>query len=105
MKQNQDITSLVENLSNHLFWDTDKSSLLNNSSEIFILERVMEYGNIDDWRVINNFYGKEKLKELVVHLKNISDKSFAFLSNYFDIPKEKFRCYTKNQSQRNFWNA
>jgi len=102
---NQNIINLVENLSGHLFWDTDKSSLLNNSSEIFILERVMEYGTIEDWRAINKFYKKEKLKKLVVQLKNISDKSFAFLSNYFDIPKEKFACYTKNQSQRNFWNA
>ncbi|MEX2483826.1 MAG: hypothetical protein WED10_04685 [Brumimicrobium sp.] len=103
--QNKNIINLVENLSNHLFWDTDKSSLLNNSSEIFVLERVMEYGNIDDWRAINSFYKRKKLKKLVVQLKNISDKSFAFLSNYFDIPKEKFACYTKNQSQRNFWNA
>lgn len=102
---NQNIINLVENLSDHLFWDTDKSSLLNNSSEIFILERVMEYGTIEDWRAVNKFYKKEKLKQLVVQLKNISDKSFTFLSNYFDIPKEKFACYTKNQSQRNFWNA
>lgn len=94
----------INELSPHLFWDIDKTTLSPETSRNFIIERVLEYGLISDWNWIVSVYGKEKLLETALQLKNLSKLSANFLATIFDVELEKFACYKNNRSAHNFLN-
>ena len=46
----------VELLSKHLFWDTPLINVHVEKIKGFIVQRVMEYGLMNDWKLIKNWY-------------------------------------------------
>jgi hypothetical protein len=95
---------LIKNLSKHLFWDVDCSKLNPDSSSDFIVGRVLGFGVRNDWQLIKDYYGLERIKEISLRLKELDDVTLAFLSGYFDLDKNQFLCYKRRQSAQNFWN-
>lgn len=100
MNTNQNINEL----SPHLFWDLNKNTLSPETSKNIIIERVMDYGLMSDWKWLLSYYGEKKIIETALQLTNLSKLSATFLSTLFDIEKEKFACYKNNQSAQNFLN-
>lgn len=90
-------------LSKVLFGDTDFSKLDYQKHQSYIIERVLVYGKISDWRAIQTYYGNKTIKEIALKARNLDPKTLAFVSNLFDIPKEKFRCFTTQQSTPKHW--
>jgi len=95
---------LVESLSSHLFWDIDKSTLIENASDNILIQRVIEYGILSDWKLIQNYYGLDYIKNVVTQLKTLDEVSLAFLSTIFHLEKTNFKCYKHKQSNPHFWN-
>ncbi len=91
-------TYKISDLSPHLFWDVDRSKLTFEKSSQYLIERVAYLGDLEDWLLIRKIYGDEKLKEVILKMRYLDDKSIHFYSQIFDSPKEKFRCYTLKQS-------
>lgn len=94
----------IENLSPHLFWDVDKTTLDFEKSKIQIVYKVLEYGLISDWSLIKEIYGLETIKKISLELRTLDDVTLSYLSNLFKIDKSNFRCYKLKQSNQNFWN-
>jgi hypothetical protein len=80
-------------LSKVLFWDTNFDTLDYQKHKEYIIEKVLVYGKISDWRQIQAYYTNDVIKEVAVNLRNLDAKTLAFLSVIFDIPKQKFRCF------------
>ena len=99
MKQKFDIN----NFSKHLFWDIDRTKLCLDKDNEFIIQRTLEYGLINDWEIIYNYYGIEKISKTVMNLKYLDKKSITFISLLSKIPKEKFLSYTTKQSTPKHW--
>ncbi|WP_396191001.1 DUF6922 domain-containing protein [Flavobacterium sp.] len=93
----------IENLSPHLFWDVDTTTLDFEKSKIQIVYKVLEYGLISDWNIIKEIYGLETIKEISLELRTLDDVTLSYLSNLFKIDKSNFRCYKLKQSNQNFW--
>ncbi len=93
----------IENLSPHLFWDVDKTTLDFEKSKIQIVYKVLEYGLMSDWNIIKEIYGLETIKEISLELRTLDDVTLSYLSNLFKIDKSNFRCYKLKQSNQNFW--
>jgi hypothetical protein len=53
------------NFSPHLFWDVPKRSVNLDKHSQFIVKRVLEYGLINDWLFIKNYYGIENFLYLL----------------------------------------
>lgn len=88
-----------------LFWDVNFEDIDSQKHSLFIAERVHTRGSLEDFRALKNFYGIEKLKSIVVEIKNLDERTLSFCSVYFSIPKTKFRCYNfkqSNQTHRNY---
>jgi len=81
------------NLSKHLFWDIefDKLDIENNAR--FIIERVVSRGDLSDWNAIKELYGLAKIKNEVIGIRNMDAKTLSFLSSYFQVSMNSFRCY------------
>ena len=54
----------IEHLSEHLFWDVNKNLLDLEKSKEQIIYKVLEFGKIQDWQIIQEIYGLETIKKL-----------------------------------------
>lgn len=90
-------------LSQVIFWDTDYDNIDWDAKSRFVMERVIMYGTIADWRAIQARYGMDRIRDEMLQSRDLDPKSLSFLSCIFNIPKEKFRCYTLIQSTPQLW--
>lgn len=90
-------------LSKRMFWDTPIENIHGFEHRHFIIERVMRYGQMSDWEVIKQWYGRDVMREVVVELRDLENISIAFLCVVLDLKKEDFKCYRQKQSHPSFW--
>ena len=95
----------INDLSQYLFWDVDKNALEFEKSKVQIIYKVLEFGQISDWKLINEVYGLETIKNVSLELRTLDVVTLAFLSDLFKIEKNKFRCYKHSQLIQNSWNS
>jgi len=94
---------IVLGLSKTLFWDTNPKTIDPNKHASLIIERVLSIGTWDDFKKIIAYYGKEKVAIYATQLRYMDKIVLAFCVTYFNIPKEKFRCYTQQQLHLTHW--
>lgn len=90
-------------LSKSLFWDVDPQVIDPRKHAAYIVERVVSRGTWDEFKIILTYYGKNKVAAVVTQLRFIEKTTFSFCSTYFDIPKQKFRCFTYQQLSPQHW--
>jgi hypothetical protein len=90
--------SHLDNLSAHLFWDVNPDILTLEKNKKLIIQRVLNYGLINDWQIIVKQYGISEIANVAVSLRELDKKSAAFISLLSKIPQEKFRCFSSKQS-------
>jgi len=88
----------VRNLSPHLFWDVDVTSLDFDKSRKLIIQRVLDYGLITDWQILLKTYGIAEIAKTAITLRDLDKKSASFVSLLSKIPIEQFLCYTSKLS-------
>ncbi len=103
MSFNTTNTSIFD-FSEHLFWDVDINNLCLEKNKKFIIHRVLDYGLINDWQIISACYGINHIAKAAITIKDLDKKSMTFISLLSKIPKEKFLCYTTQQSTPKHWN-
>ncbi len=81
-----------------LFWDADIDNMAMNSNASYIIERVLERGNTEEWQKKKRIYGLKKIKEEALQAKYLTKQTLSFCSVYFDEPFENFRSW-KNQME------
>jgi hypothetical protein len=79
-------------LSEHLFWDVDRSGIDPERHAAWLAKRVLEYGRWADWQVLVAYYGKTRLADLVTGLRCLQPKALAFCAAWFQLPLSSFRC-------------
>jgi hypothetical protein len=94
----------IKDLSSHLFWDLDATTLDFEKSKEQIIYKVLEFGMMKDWLIIKNVYGLDTIKNIALQFRSLDAITLSFLSNLFEIDKSNFRCYIHKQSNPNFWN-
>lgn len=95
----------VHDLSQHLFWDTDRDRLDFENSKAQIIGQVIEYGKIEDWNIIRAVYNDDTLREVCTNLRSMDPVTLSFMAAYLNIDKSEFRCYKQKQSAPDFWNS
>ena len=101
--RDRDSIPSISDLSSHLFWDMDRNRLDVRSSKRIIVQRVLEFGMLKDWKALVRMYGMEGIEKVAVELRSLDDVTLSFLCTIFDRKKEDFRCYRLRQSNPHFW--
>ncbi|MFA6159463.1 MAG: hypothetical protein WC678_00015 [Parcubacteria group bacterium] len=71
-----------------LFWDIDRKKLNPKKYKKFIIQRILEKGDLDDLCWAKNFYGKKELEEVFCQKQDKLDKkSVNFWQGYFNLKK------------------
>ncbi len=87
----------IDNLRKTLFWDVDPDKLDLEKNAQFIIGRVLDFGGIEDWKAIKNFYGLKKIKEAALGHVFSDRRSPNFWSIILKIPLKDLKC-TRNPS-------
>ena len=90
--------------SKSLFWDVDASKFDYQKHAGHIIPRVFMRGKLNDMLEVLRYYGKEKVKNVLLHTRYLDKKTLAFSANYFNVSKDNFRCYKLSQSTPQLWN-
>lgn len=94
----------ISDFSPHLFWDVNRDKLDWEKNRSQIIMRVMEYGLLNDWKLIQHKYGLKQIGDICKELRSLDDRSLGFISSLTGISKESFRCYIMKQSIPRHWN-
>lgn len=82
------------------FWDTDINKLDKEKNSSFIIERLLELGDINELNWLNNSYSKKRITTVIKNSRRISSKTGNFFSLYYNIPKESIVCMKTHYTQK-----
>jgi hypothetical protein len=88
----------------NLFWDIDMDKLVNILNKQLIIERVISMGDMQDIKILLHFYGLETIRQEIIKAAYLDNKTLTWVSDFLDIPKTKFKCFQKKQSDHAHWN-
>lgn len=95
--------NIIRQFSRYLFWDVDQSTIDMEVNTAYIIKRVLERGQLNDWKLILSYYGLSRIAEICIGLRDLDPKALSFISTISHTPKENFRCYTERQSTQRHW--
>jgi len=105
MDNMQESKDYISKLSHHLFWDIDISNADMDICPAYIIQRVLEYGSLEDWRLIRTYYGLDKIVSVCKSLRTLDPKALAYICCISNTPKEEYRCYHTRLSNLTLWNC
>ena len=81
-----------------IFWDVNFETLDYDAKANFIIERVFDRGDVQDIRNCRRYYGDEKVTEVLLNAKFLSESSLHLASAVILRPLTDFKCYILRQS-------
>ena len=96
VKKRPDITSTA-------FWDVDFSTIDFEKRDLFVMEKVVNYGTWSDFLNLIKYYGVDRFKQKIVEAAYLKKDVINFLCVVFELKIEDFTCYTRRQSQNLPW--
>ena len=90
----------IDKFSEYLFWDVRKDSIDLESNASYVIKRVLEFGQMRDWFLLESEYGLDRIVHVAQGLRTLDPKALSFISCISSTPKETFRCFTLKPSIR-----
>lgn len=88
----------------YLFWDVDLKNVDLAKHKKFIIERILSFGDKDDFKWAVDFYGKDLIKNIFMENSEKFDlKSQNFFNIYFNLSKPKCTKKQLARKQSAFW--
>ena len=80
-----------------LFWDVDFKKLDEEKDAEFVIGRVLDFGNLKEWKKALDLYGLSKIRATALKYIFTSRRNANFWSIMLDLPLKDLRC-TRNPS-------
>ena len=98
-------THIIEKLNPQFFWDVDISQISKESASRLIIERIFKLGNLHEINLVIEFYGRDQVVKVLTNLNYFDPKTFNFITKFFKVPDEKFKCHTQKQLKIQHWSS
>ncbi len=95
----------VEDFSQFLFWDVDLNGFDLDQHKIHLIQKVLQYGSLNDWNLLKQLYGLNTIKEVSLNLRSLDAVTLSYLAVIFNIDQTEFRCYKHRQLYPTLWNS
>lgn len=91
-------------LPDNLFWDCEKPATTEEWTKFyfFVIERVIQRGDLDSFSDIRKFYGDKKIKEVFINSRRLSPRARSFGKAVFDVEYDE-KC-SQIPSDQKLWN-
>ncbi len=86
-------------LSDHPFWDVDRSSIDPERHTPWLVKRVLEHGRWSERQALVARYGKPRLAEITTSIRSLQLRMLMFCQAWFQLPLSVFRCSTSIPSR------
>lgn len=83
-----------------LLWDVDLSKVSIIEHKKYIIERVLEFGDIKEDIWMNSVYTKEDIIDVISTSKRISAKTGNLYASLYKLSKTNLECLKKPYTQR-----
>lgn len=97
--------SYISQLSPVLFWDIDRDHMDIEQHSAGLIQRVLEYGTLQDWRLTRDYYGLYRVVADCKRLRTLEPTALSFICAISNTNKEDYRCYQFKQSNPTLWNS
>ena len=97
--------SLKEELSSVVFWDVDMRTVDFDKQAAFFIQRVLEYGELHDWKLILSYYGLDRIVSECKNMRTLDPICLSFICSISKTKKEDYRCYRTAQLTPTLWNS
>lgn len=88
---------MIAGLSNIAFWDVDFNAIDYEKHSVYVVEKVFNYGLLQDQRAIVNHYGAERVIKDALNGTYYDKKVLNFLCVIFNLQPAQFKCYWRNK--------
>ena len=68
-----------------LFWDM--TSINPQKDYSFVITRILNFGDLEDFKWAVKFYGREKVRQVLLESRQLEKKTLNFWRQYFNIDK------------------
>jgi hypothetical protein len=87
------------------FWDVDFEKVDLNKSRVYILKRMLEYGDEQAVAWMRKNFTKSEMKNTLSNFRGYSQKSANFWAVILNVKKEDVKCLNKSfrETQKRFW--
>ena len=87
------------------FWDVDFEKIDFNNRKMYILNRILEYGDGKAVAWMWKNFKKSEIKNALCNFRGYSQKSANFWALMLDVKKEDVKCLSKHfrETQKQFW--
>jgi len=88
------------------FWDIDPAELDVGEYPRYVIERLLEYGDLPSVRWMERRFSREEIVEVLKSSRALSRKSANFWLGVLNVPREEVRCMSRvfQQKYRQIWN-
>lgn len=83
-----------------IFWDIDFDKLDYDAKASFVIERIIERGDVPDIRECRRYYGDEKVASSLLNAKYLSLPAIYLAAAVIDKPLTDFKCFTPKPLNR-----
>ena len=97
--------SIKSQFSSVLFWDTNRSEADMETHAAFFVQRVLEYGDWNDWTLLLSYYGLPRIVAVCKQLRTLDPVCLSYICTISDTRKEDYRCWRLAQSLQTPWNS
>ena len=104
MRKGADVKGLPRFLKKY-FWDTDFEKIDPAKRKVYILRRILEFGNEKAVAWMWKNFSRKEIKNASCNFRGYSPKSANFWVVILDIKREKVKCLNKSfrETQKQFW--
>jgi len=87
------------------FWDVETKNIEPKRYRKFVLERILEEGNLKSIRWAEKTYPKKAFIKTLINSKILTPKSANFWANIFNLDKKRILCLKKSSTkkQKKIW--
>ena len=80
-----------------IFWDVDYDKLDIDKKANFVIARVFERGDIEDFRQCNRYYGDEKVENVILNVPFLPLHRMYLAAAVINHDVSELKCYTQRQ--------
>jgi len=92
-------SSKIGHFRNSLFWDVNPKHLDIEESASFIIGRVLDFGDLNEWKAIRKIYGLERIRKAALEHPFESRRSANFWELILKLPPKSLSCTRRHLPQ------
>ncbi len=89
---NKQIPKAIPEFLYPFFWDVDAKNLNPQEHDFYVINRLLDKGNLEAARWVLNSFPEEKIVETIKTKRDFSPWNAVFWTNYFQIPRNETIC-------------